>query len=383
MWIFLSIVCQFAANNAAAKTGLLNISNVSGNSTPTIRVPYLMPQTSVDPRAVPIQNAGFQPILLAFDPGAARLFVAAPGRDGTDSHLFFFRSHKQGKANPASVYRFPGVSSGLSYDSEERMLSVANATDHEIILFDRFDSNRRTKPTRRLGRFNFPTGIASDSVSQRLFVADAHPGAVQVFDRLKDVQGSDPPVDTMGGSAGLNGPFALAVDPQGRFLYVSNFDGVLRFSLNDLSAQPMRLPLPKNTLARGLAFDASKERLYIAAPMRRSYFIFDGETMEEIKVEGGKGPFPFSLAIDSKADRLYLAGTDSRIGIVEGAGEKNPPEASPKAPRRRIDFWITWQDAMPQPQPHPTPPPEHPEPLPFEPHTIDFASPISHRPLED
>ncbi|MFQ5780831.1 MAG: YncE family protein [Nitrospiria bacterium] len=310
------------------------------------------------PSPLPMQGPSFQPILLAFDRTEGRLFVATPEEGSTGSRLLLFRHPEKDKVPPDPLFQLPGVSSGLLYDPQAKTLFMANATKHEILMFDRFDPNRTKRPTRVLRRFNFPTGIGTDPSSGRLFIADAHPGAILVFERMNEVQGSEPPTRTMGGETGLNGPFALATDPIRGRLYVSNFDGVFVFNLKDLSAQPERLPLPRNTLARGLAFDRSSRRLYIAVPMRRSYYIYDGETLEQVRLEGVRGPFPFSLAIDSKNDRLYLAGTDPKVGVIHRAGGGRLPKQGPGEMRRTIDRWLRWKGPTPPPLDHPKPPQE-------------------------
>lgn len=319
-----------------------------------------------DASALPIQGPPFQPILLSFDHNENRLLVAAPGERSGSSRLLLFRHPEKEAVSPEELLRFPGVSSGLAYDPEEKILFMANATNNEILIFDRFKPGRTLRHTRALRRFNFPTGIGTDSSTDRLFVADAHPGAILVFDRMNEIQGLESPSRTIGPETGLNGPFSLATDTKRGRLYVSNFDGVFVFNLNALSARPERLPFSSNTLARGLAFDPLSGRLYIAAPMLRSYFIYDGEHLEQIRLEGVKGAFPFSLAIDPENDRLYLAGTDPKVGVIHRASGSHLPKQSPGEKRRPIDRWIRWSDSTPSPHP-----PIHPKPSPEAPSMID------------
>jgi len=342
-----------------------------------------------DPLPLPIQGAPFQPMLLAFDRKTSRLFAATPDTASSGTSLIVFQNPESEGPAQERIFTLSGVSSGLSFDSEGQTLFISNATKHEITIFDRIDSNRIRTPSRRLERFNFPTGIGFDRASNRLFVADAHPGAVLVFEGMDTVQGPARPALTLGGETGLNGPFAVLIDKQRGRVYVSNFDGVFAFRLDDLSAPPLRLPLPKGTLARGLAIDPQSGRLYIAAPMRRSYFVFDGESLEESQLQGVSGAFPFSLALDSKKDRLYLAGTDPKIGVIDRASGSHIPRQGPGEKRRSIDRWIPLDHSpTPEPpgQPRPSPPaPFHPSPpnppphkaQPEGPSTIHFRRPPS------
>ncbi|NKE71827.1 hypothetical protein [Candidatus Manganitrophus noduliformans] len=298
------------------------------------------------------QPPSFQPLLLAFDPAQDRLFAAAPAEDRGGAKLLVFSQPGEKEARPGASLDLTGMISGLSYDPHSKTLFVANAADRAILIFDRFDPRTATRAGRILKRFNFPTGVYADR--NRLFVADAHPGALLVFEKAAEIDGERRADRTIGPEeSGLNGPFAIAADPDRGRLYVSNFDGVLVFHLSDLAVPPDRLPLPKGTLARGLAFDSRTKRLFIAAPMLRSYFIYDGEGVEQVKIQGAAGAFPFSIAVDPKEDRLYLAGIAPEIGVIEQASGGGRKE-------RTIDRWIRWEGEPREekpPLPHEPPPP--------------------------
>jgi DNA-binding beta-propeller fold protein YncE len=310
------------------------------------------------------QPPSFQPLLLAFDPAQDRLFAAAAAEGRRGVQLFVFPQPGKQGARPGASLDLTGMISGLSYDSDSKTLFVADAAEHALLIFDRFDPRSTTRANRVLKRFNFPTGVYADR--SRLFVADAHPGALLVFEKGAEVDGERRPDRTIGPEkSGLNGPFAIAADPDRGRLYVSNFDGVLAFHLADLAAPPDRLPLPKGTLARGLAFDSRSKRLYIAAPMIQSYFVYEGERMEQVRIQGASGSFPFSITIDSKENRLYLAGIAPEIGVIEqasgGTGEKE----------RAIDRWIRWEGEPREERPPPAeergPAPEGPSMIRWDP----------------
>ncbi len=311
---------------------------------------------------LPLQIPEFRPLLLALDSPRENLYAAIPPEGGRGERGEGRRSARLlvfDKKGALSVsFDLPGLPSGLAYDSASETLFVANAAGHEILIFDRFHPSSGIHPTRTLRKFNFPAGIYPDRT--RLFVADAHPGALLLFESIKEASGERRPDRRIEGErSGLNGTFSIAADLERSRLYVSNFDGLSVFDLRDLSLLPER-PLPPRTLARGLSFDPASGRLYIAAPMRHSYFVYEGNRAEEVKIEGGDeplpaGPFPFSLAVDSKGDRLYLAGAEPGIGIIEGAS-RNPPEAG----RRRIDRWLRWERHTP-PAPD-IPSPKRPSP---------------------
>lgn len=307
---------------------------------------------------IPSQFPSFQPLLLAFDSAHDRLYAAIPTEDSRASRIIVF-SHPGGEgAHPGSSFDLTGICSGLSYDSGGEILFAANATGHELLIFDRIDPGPSTQPTRVLRRFNFPSGAYLDRSGGRLFVADAHPGALLVFEHPKEVQGeSRPDITISGEQTGLNGPFSIAADTERARLYVSNFDGVLVFNLRDLAALPDRLPLPSGTLARSLSFDPLSRRLYIATPMLRSFFIYDGEQLEQVGIEGADGVFPFSITLDPKNDRLYLAGTKQEVGVIEQASGRGLKRRSPEQTKRSIDRWIRWGQQSPPPSERPAPPP--------------------------
>lgn len=331
--------------------------------------------------ARPVQGLPFQPVLLAFDERKGRLFTSTQGLGSDGSFVMLFRRPENPGNAPEIILDIQGMASGLSYDAEGETLFVVNATKREVNIFDQFNEMGSGAPSRVLRGFNFPTGIGFDRVSKRLFVADAHPGALLVFDGMDIVQGSEPPSQILGPETGLNGPFSVVADRKRVRIYVSNFDGVFAFRLDDLSSPPTRLPLPPGTLARGLAIDPESGRLFIAAPMRRSYFILDGTDLEEIKLQGVSGAFPFSLALDGKDDRLFLAGTEPKIGVIERATSRHLPERGPREKRRAIGRWFLLDDSgsnrpdAPSPF-HPAPPMPSPE---EGPSVIDFRTAPSHQ----
>lgn len=313
----------------------------------------LVLMTAVAPSGVPLRAQGpsFQPVLLAFDPSQDRLFAATTAGDRNGTELIVFNQPGRKGTGPGASLTLAGVISGLSYDSGSKTLFAADATGHAILIFDRFDPLSATRASRVLKRFNFPTGIYADPSGKRLFIADAHPGALLVFEKGAEIDGERRPDRTIGPeTSGLNGPFAIAADPGRNRLYVSNFDGVLAFNLSDLSARPDRLPLPRGTLARGLAFDPRSKRLFIAAPMIQSYFIYDGAQMAQVRIEKAGGSFPFSIAVDPEGNRLYLAGISPEIGVIEQASGDRP---DPK--ERPIDRWIRWDGTPPPAEEPPAP----------------------------
>lgn len=323
--------------------------------------------------AIPVQVPPFQPLLLAFDIKRDRLYAAMPSGGEAGSRIVVFSQPGSGDGKPGPSLDFPGVASGLAYDSESETLFVSNATRKELMIFDRFTAAPSTRPSRVLRKFNFPTGIYPDPSNKRLFVADSHPGALLVFDNLHGVEGERKPDRTIGRESGLNGPFAIAADPEKGRIYVSNFDGVFVFDAGDFSKPPERLPLPPKAMARGLSFDPVLRKLYIATPMLRSFFVYDGAQLQQVELQETSGIFPFSLVLDPKSDRLYLSGSQPEIAVIEQAGGRSNPPSSTEKIERKVDRWLRWGDFSPEaPSPHPKP--EPPKGLP-SPHLPDRAVP--------
>ena len=309
----------------------------------------------------PAQFPSFQPLLLAFDAAHDRLYAAIPSEAVHSFRLVAFSQPEKENTQPGASFDLPGICSGLSFDAVSDSLFVANAAEHELLIFRHIVLGPSSRPTRVLRRFNFPTGVYLDQTGGRLFVADAHPGSLVVFQHPEEVQGEPKPdLIISGEETGLNGPFSIAADTGRSRLYVSNFDGVLIFKLNDLSAPPDRLPLPPGTLARSLWFDATSQLLYIATPMLQSFFIYDGERLEQVRIEGVTELFPFSMALDSNNDRLYLAGTKREVGIIEQASGRNSKGPRPKEMKRPVDRWIRWSEKHPPLPKRPSPPPDLP-----------------------
>jgi len=321
-----------------------------------MRIAGLLVVASLALGGVPIRGASapqiFQPVLLAFDPTQDRLYVTVSIEEGSRSKLVLISNPERDGGTKLSSFDLPGVASGLSYDSDSGTLFAGNSSGHELLIFDHIDPSSMGSPTRILKRFAFPTGVYADASGNRLFVLDAHPGSLRMFGRSNSVQGEQQPDLLLSGhESGLNGPFAITADPAHGHLYVSNFDGVLIFNLRNLSAPPDRLPLPPGTLARGLSFDAKNARLYIAAPMAKSFFIYDGTKARRVKVRGAEGTFPFSVAVDSEHGRLYLAGTEPQVGVIALRG----PDLDPGTAELSVDRWIRLDGEAPSPFEHPAP----------------------------
>jgi len=310
----------------------------------------------------PAQLPSFQPLLLAFDAANDRLYAAIPTERTDAFHLVVFHHPEKEGTHPGPSFNLPGICSGLSFDSPSDTLFVANAVGHELLIFRHAALGPFSRPTRVLRRFNFPTGAYVDQPGERLFVADAHPGSLVIFKHPDEIQGEPKPDRIVSGEeTGLNGPFAIAADTERSRLYVSNFDGVLIFKLDDLSAPPDRLPLPPGTLVRSLSFDSTTGRLYIATPMLQSFFIYDGERLEQVKIDGVAGVFPFSMALDPKNDRLYLAGVKHEVGIIEHASGRDSKGPRPKEMTRSVDRWIRWEEQSPPLPKRPSPSPGLPD----------------------
>lgn len=302
---------------------------------------------------LPPSSSAFQPVLIALDPGEGRLYVAVPETKTGGTRLLTFDRLDRADATLASSRSIPGMVSGLSYDSNTPALFIASGSGHEVRIYDRPTGSLKGPPSRTLKRFNFPTGIYVDGRTGRLFVADAHPGSVFVFEEASEVDGNRSAEIVLGGNgAVLNGPFALAADAERRILYVSHFDGVVRFDLDNPLASPERLSLPPETLVRGMAFDPRRKRLYMAAPMEKSIWLLDSEgTLTRVTIEGVSAASPFSLAIDPEKDRLYLAGPDRKVGILEGAARLGRAQGGLEERTRAIDRWIQWKDSLPPAKP--------------------------------
>jgi len=165
---------------------------------------------------------------------------------------------------------------GLAYAPETGLLWIVDTTTHRLVALDKLGTVRRIVGGRgeQLGRFNFPTHIATDK-SGRLYVADTLNFRIQVL------SGQGEPLASMGsagdGPGSLSRPKGIGVDEDGHvyvvdalFENVQIFDteGRLLLYFGEPGSKPGRFWLPAGLFADG-------RRIYVADAYNRRVQVFE------------------------------------------------------------------------------------------------------------
>ena len=213
-----------------------------------------------------------QPVGIAHDGpgGTGRLYVA----DSAAACVYIF--DREGYTLRIVRGDFLQRPCGLAYDARRRLLFVADAALHQVVVLSR-DGQLVTRLGQRgtaAGQFNFPTNVAVDSQS-RLYVSDSLNFRVQQFDsQLRQLR-------TIGQKGDLPGYFSqpkgVAVDSQDHLYVVdANFeavqifdaDGHLLLSFGQEGRGPGEFWLPS-----GIFIDSSN-RIWVADSYNRRVQVF-------------------------------------------------------------------------------------------------------------
>ncbi len=243
-----------------------------------------------------------------------RVIITDPGAAGV--HVFDFRQQKYKFISREGKEPF-GEPQCVAVDADDNFY-VTDSKAGKIFVFGPDSKFRRTIGSLKRGEgfFKRPTGIAVDSVAQRIYVTDTLRHKIFVMDMQGNV------LQTFGqngsGDGEFNFPTELRLD--GAHLFVvdaMNF----RVQVLDRSGRFVRVigkmgdGVGEVFRPKGIGFD-SEHHLYIVDALAEMVQVFDGEGQLLYhfgQSGGGPGQFqlPTGLAID-RDDRIYIADSYNR-----------------------------------------------------------------------
>jgi DNA-binding beta-propeller fold protein YncE len=169
-----------------------------------------------------------------------------------------------------------------------------------------------------------PVAVAVDGSDHRVYVADVDLGAVVTFD---GVRGTIVGQTVTGGQ-----PASLAVDSQGRRLFVGNRDsvGTAAVSVIDTAAGQARAFLPAGHPVRGLAFDAEIDQLYVGDATTGELMVVDGQSAQVLD-RVPLGGTPVSIAVNPSNGEVAVAvqGTAPALAVVDPSNRGATPVRVP------------------------------------------------------
>lgn len=249
-----------------------------------------------------------------------------PGNSGS-----FFVSDYQGKEivsinratpdKPQSVLPVEGHPLGLAYT--KKFLIVGNDSTKTIDVYHTVNGKKI-----KSYEVDVPiqaSDLAFDENENILFVADSRNHGVKVFTMMGHLLG------VFGGDAPLSDPKGIAIDPDGRQVFVSDYgdprvgiaasinifdyDGRLIYRLTGAFSRP-----------QGILIDAG--RIYFVDAMLGQVLIYDRSTYAKIGTLGSFGVangsllLPMDLARDPATGKLFV--TNNRMGRVDIFTPPNP-----------------------------------------------------------
>lgn len=214
--------------------------------------------------------------------------------------------------------------SAVAVDPERRRLYVARADNLDIAVFD--TATEAFLGT--IGQGCCPSGnidLALDRVTGLLFVMNAKPGQVSVFQgggrRVAEIPVGDGPAD-------------IALDPEARRTYVTKPDS-LSVSVIDMAPESPtaftvvgNIPMRNNPSA--IAIDSGARRAYVTNTTIDTLSIIDlsaARHVQELRI----GFQPQSIALDPVTAHAYASLSDGHVAVVQGCPA---PRRAEEAARR-------------------------------------------------
>lgn len=194
------------------------------------------------------------------------------------------------------------------------------------------------------------------STDGKLYVANAGDGSLLAFDQAVSAEGNIAPSRRFPES--ITGPTGIFLDRSSDTLYIANTDhdsiliyenaGALNLSTGSADATRV-ISGPKTGLNRpsGVAYDAARDRLYVANRDGRSISVFQKDCPEANLLNGDIPPcrtlsgaatlldLPQALAVDTRQDILYIANLGNHSILAYGNASQSATRGN-LAPTRTI-----------------------------------------------
>ena len=200
--------------------------------------------------------------------------------------------------------------------------------------------------------FNRPRGVAADTVSGRIYVADTSHHVVKIYDSALDRIGIIGTVDTPGSGNLLHSPYGVAVDPVSGKIYVANNDGHRSVAVFDSALD--RIGSLPHTFAEpvGVTFDGASGTVYVAdrgAHLVQTFvadeYAFDVAApadLQTLTVNMSAGRVQDRAGnpnVESNSASIYIDRTTRPTPIITSA-QDSPTNAS------TIGFTVTWDERV-------------------------------------
>jgi DNA-binding beta-propeller fold protein YncE len=205
--------------------------------------------------------------------------------NGLEHSYLLYYVFQDGERPPAANDRAtPGPSRGYVVDGTRGTLTRVTPDGRHVVA--------------TFGGFSGPTGVAVDSVTGHVWVADAYGARVTIVDPGSGVTTQIPGVGT---------PTTLAVDPLARVTWVSDESGRLRAF--DPTGDPLGSVIEPLSLPAGVAVDVFDRSVVVcergASRLRR--YDLGGSLLGTLTVNR-----PWRVAIDSVTRRCWVTSFESR-----------------------------------------------------------------------
>jgi YVTN family beta-propeller protein len=210
---------------------------------------------------------------------------------------------------------------GLALSPDGHVLYATDIAENRVDLFDVTGSAPRLLRTVAVGLY--PVHVAFGSDGRFAYVSNFQGASVSVVDVARGTI-----VTTIQTPAG---PHGLAASPDGRFIYVACLDGqalaVIDTSTNSLA---QTLTLPANTHPYSVVFGKEGRYLYITDNFMGRVLVVDTTQLYDPShaVVGGAaaGQTPVLLTIAPDGKRLYVTNSGGNLTVLSLAGDPTHPK---------------------------------------------------------
>ena len=164
-----------------------------------------------------------------------------------------------------------------------------------------------------VGSDNQPQGVAVDSSTHTIYVADSHDASVSVIDGITDT------VTATIGSGGST-PEGVAVDAATDRLYVAN-DFSSNVSVIDGASNTILARVPVGGQPIGVAVDPSTDEIYVTDTVNLSHnsvSVIDGAS-DTVIATLTVGDLPIAVAVDPSTHTAYVLNSDNWVSVIDGA----------------------------------------------------------------
>jgi YVTN family beta-propeller protein len=212
---------------------------------------------------------------------------------------------------------------GLAASADGRILYVSGAADNVVRVFRLSGSEWTEAPPIRIapkGARAFVAGLALDEERRRLYVCENLADRLAVVDLDRGAVRSEIPTG--------HDPYAVAVSPDGKTAWVSNWgDATVSDLRTDSSAPARRIEVGSHPTA--LRIDRDAHRLFVACPQDDVVSVVDlktGRTAWNVSVtlspSDREGTTPTSLALSRDGRKLYVANSDNNdVAVLDLSGD--------------------------------------------------------------